>query len=367
MAPEALLDLPARRLGETTAGPARLRELRLMDFGTVSALRSQSLWHALAHGVGRGLPATVALCRPAQPYVSLGYHRPLEEVDLGACARFGLPVLRRMVGGGTVYLDSGQLFFQVVVPPELVSPVPARALARLLEPARLAFRAAGLPARFDRGELAVGGRKVCGHGAGRLDGAVVVVGNLLERFDPGAAAGVLSAPDERSRRRLRGRMANLVGPPPGAAVDAGSFARGLLDACGEVFGVRPTPGSLAPVELRALRRFDRLLGSTRFVQGPARPGQRGSGDWVVKVRSGVVEGRVARGPTRLWAVVVDGALRDVELEDPEEADPGALAEALEGQREPSPVLDALEARSGAAARVAAAARALLARSEGGGR
>jgi lipoate-protein ligase A len=190
----------------------------------------------LAHGVGRGGPATVALCRPASPYVSLGYHRDLAEVDLGVCSARHLPVLRRMVGGGTVYLDQDQLFFQLVVPPDAVPAVRSRAVATLLAPVRDAFVAAGLPARFDRDELTAAGRKLCGHGAGLVGGAVVVVGNLIERFDAEAASSVLAVPDERTRVRLRRRMAMHVGPPPGTPVDATAFARRLIEAARELLG-----------------------------------------------------------------------------------------------------------------------------------
>ena len=86
-------------------------ELRVLDFGRVSALRSQTLWHALAYGVSAGGAPTLSFMRPSRPYVGLGYHRRLEEADIEACREAGLPVFRRMVGGGVVYLDENQQFF----------------------------------------------------------------------------------------------------------------------------------------------------------------------------------------------------------------------------------------------------------------
>ncbi len=38
---------------------------------------------------------------------------PAQELDLEHCRRSGLPVFRREVGGGAVYLDRHQLFWQV--------------------------------------------------------------------------------------------------------------------------------------------------------------------------------------------------------------------------------------------------------------
>jgi lipoate-protein ligase A len=58
-------------------------------------------------------PDTIILVSPNAPYVCIGYHQDIEkEVDLEYCKAHGLPVYRREVGGGAVYLDNGQLFTQ---------------------------------------------------------------------------------------------------------------------------------------------------------------------------------------------------------------------------------------------------------------
>ena len=76
--------------------------LRVIDFGSVTPLRSQTLWHAVAYGVSAGAAPTLSFVRPSAPYVCLGYHRDLEEVDQEYCRSHGLAVYRRMVGGGPV-------------------------------------------------------------------------------------------------------------------------------------------------------------------------------------------------------------------------------------------------------------------------
>ena len=43
--------------------------LRVIDFGRVTPLRSQTLWHAVAYGVSAGQPATLSFARPSGPYV----------------------------------------------------------------------------------------------------------------------------------------------------------------------------------------------------------------------------------------------------------------------------------------------------------
>ena len=90
-------------------------ELRVVDAGTVGAWRSQALWHGIASAMDASSPPVLSLCRPAEPYVGLGYHRSLDELDLDACRRLDLPVIRRQIGGGPVYVDGEQLFFQITL------------------------------------------------------------------------------------------------------------------------------------------------------------------------------------------------------------------------------------------------------------
>ncbi|HEX9034573.1 MAG TPA: hypothetical protein VF834_22235, partial [Streptosporangiaceae bacterium] len=185
--------------------------LRVIDFGRVTPLRSQTLWHAVAYGVSAGQPATLSFARPSGPYVCLGYLRDAAEVDHEYCRAHGLPVYRRMVGGGPVYLDDRQLFFQICLPAGAVSPSRTAALRAMLEPAVTAFRAAGVDASLDDdGEICLGDRKICGHGAGQIEDAVVVCGNLIEAFDHERAMQVLALPDPLQRAETLRLMRRYV-------------------------------------------------------------------------------------------------------------------------------------------------------------
>jgi lipoate-protein ligase A len=286
--------------------------LRVLDLGRVSALRSQTLWHALAHGVSTGEPSTLAFVRPAEPYVCLGYHRRLDEVDLEACRTAGLPVYRRMVGGGPVYLDDGQLFFQIVVP---ATGLPLRrdeALRRLLEPAVAAFRAAGVPADLDDTlEIVSGERKICGHGAGQLEDAVVVVGNLIERFDHEAATRILRLPDGRLRGEVLRLMRRFVAATP---ADAATFKAAAADSYADALGLDPRPGTLAPQELARAAELDRLFEDPAWLRGPARPPAAAT---QVKVRAGVWAFAAGHEGTRVTASVVHGRIESLAILDPE--------------------------------------------------
>lgn len=284
-------------------------ELRVMDFGRVSAIRSQSLWHAIAYGVSDGSPPTLSFMTPESPYVSIGLHSDIDAVDAEACKRAGLPVYRRMVGGGPVYLDHDQLFFQVTIPRSMAPAKRSLAVRRLLTPAVEAFRRVGVDAELDEtNEIVVGDRKICGHAAGQIGDALIVVGNLITAFDHDAAAAIAHTPNAATARVFRRKLKRYV-----TAVDADprAFTQAAISAYtshlqrGQASsrvppsggtGERSEPGgrasprapspseTLTPYELAKLEELDRKLADPTFVRGEPR---RSATPWRIKVKSGV--------------------------------------------------------------------------------
>lgn len=297
--------------------PAVAEPLRVIDFGPSSPLRSQTLWHALAYGVSQGAPATLSFTRPAEPYVCLGYHRLSEEVDREYCRRKGLPVLRRMVGGGPVYLDSDQLFFQICLPAPSLPAGRQQALRMLLAPAVSAFVALGVPARLDEsGEICVGEQKICGHGAGQIEDAVVLCGNLIEHFDHEQATRVLAFSQAHQRRQTLSLMRRFVGE---TAVDPAAFRTAMTTSYAAALGLSPQPeAGLRDFERRALVRLDETFTSRAWLAGVARPqlsNRAGPRARTVKVHAGVwTIGATYRGAS-VVASIVNGRLEQVRLQD----------------------------------------------------
>lgn len=266
---------------------SQLAELRVIDFGEASALRSQTLWHAVAHGVGGGSPPTLSFVRPMEPYVSIGYHRNISEVDLGYCADNNLPVIRRMVGGGPVYLDPSQLFFQIVLPKSSVTGVRTKALEQLLQPATAAFMAAGVKAKLDDyGEFVSGERKICGHGAGEIDGAVVVVGNLIEEFDHEAATSILSLVEPVAKAEVLRLMKRFVGSGD-INLDSENFVDKAVESYSTALSLEPVVGDLTELERDHLTELDVLFSEQSWTNGEEMGLRTPSLIREVKVRAGV--------------------------------------------------------------------------------
>lgn len=289
--------------------------LRVIDFGRVTPLRSQTLWHAVAYGVSAGQPATLSFTRPSAAYVCLGYLRDAAEVDAAYCREHDLPIYRRMVGGGPVYLDDRQLFFQICVPAGDVSPSRRDALRSLLEPAVAAFRTVGIDASLDEdGEICVGDAKICGHGAGQIEDAVVACGNLIEAFDHERATRVLALPDPVQRAETLRLMRRYVTPTP---VDPGAFQVALCDAYARALGLRAEHGGLSQPELESAGELDRRFSTAEWLAGPGRTAAVGGSGRQVKVRAGIwtLAAQTSSG-ARVVASAVQGRLDRVVLRSP---------------------------------------------------
>jgi lipoate-protein ligase A len=175
----------------------------LYRLGRVPWQETQLAYHALA-SLGR---ESLVLCSPAKPYVSVGYFQdPNQELDLDHCRRAGLPVFRREVGGGCVYLDRDQIFWQVVLRRDnpLVSLARQDFYGRFLKPVVAAYRKLGVGADIKPvNDVAVGHRRIAGTGAGEIGDCVVFVGNIMRNFNCPAMAEVISAPDHDFRLQFK--------------------------------------------------------------------------------------------------------------------------------------------------------------------
>lgn len=286
--------------------------LRVIDFGRASALRSQTLWHAVAYGVSAGAPPTLSFVRPTEPYVCLGYHRRLDEVDEAYCAAERLPIYRRMVGGGPVYLDSDQLFFQICLPARAVSPSRVGALRDLLAPAVAAYRAVGIPAELDGNlEICVGDAKICGHGAGQVEDAVVVCGNLIERFDHERATSVLRLPNPAMRAEVLRLMRRYVRATP---ADPVAFQKAAVDSYAAALGLSAYPGELTEAERTRLVDLDATFSSDGWVAGPRGLPRRPARE--VKVRAGTWVFAAQHEDAAVVASIVDDMVERAQLRTP---------------------------------------------------
>jgi len=249
----------------------------LYHLGPVGWVESQSIYHALALLDHEGL----VICYPTTPYICLGLHDDLDyEIDRTYCRERGIPLLRRETGGGIVYLDNRQLFFQLVLRQDnpLLPLRRHRFYEKFLQPAISVYRNLGIAVELKPpADITAMGRKYSGNGSGDIGRCTAYVGNILLDFDFVTMSRALRVPDETFRRHLyRIMRANIITladclehPPERSALTTGLIA-----------GFEEQLGDLSPrgldAELRetALRVGERLT-SREWLDLPGRrPAER---------------------------------------------------------------------------------------------
>jgi lipoate-protein ligase A len=185
--------------------------LELFNLDKVPWLETQLIYHALAD-LGR---EALTLVSPATPYVCIGFHQDAEqEVDLDFCKKNNIPVFRRNLGGGAVYLDGNQLFFHLIlhrdnpaIPPGKIS-----FYKKFLQPVIDVYRHIGIAADYKPvNDVLVENRKISGTGAAEIGECIVFVGNLIVDFDYDMMSRILKVPDEKFRDKIHQTIkANLT-------------------------------------------------------------------------------------------------------------------------------------------------------------
>lgn len=290
-----------------------------MDYFFLDAVSweySQALYHAAAH-LGR---EALFILRPATPYVCIGYHQDAQqEIDLEFARQNHIPVIRREVGGGAVYLDGQQLFFQLVLRRDRPG-VPANVAEfyrKFLQPVINTFRQFGVPAEYKPvNDIITNGRKISGTGAAQVEDMLILVGNFIQDFNYEMMSKCLRVPDEKFRDKVHKTMyENLTtflretGSIPSNADLADELARCYKPLLGELVQ--------KSLDQELTQKADELLAEMNtpewlFSNDRRRPDAR-----QVKIAEGVyVIQKMLKTPgglIRVTAVNENGRLKDVHL------------------------------------------------------
>lgn len=170
---------------------------------------SQLVYHALAE-LGEN---SLVLQQTAQSYICLGMFSPSSELDFEFLEKRDIPVFRRAIGGGTVWLDKHQIFYHVIIHRDSpLCPVKTETFfRRFLEPVIEAYRSFGLEAYYrPASDIAVGGKKVSGNGAGGVGNCKVLSGGVLLEFKPETFVEALKLPNSEFREAALNFMRTRV-------------------------------------------------------------------------------------------------------------------------------------------------------------
>ena len=181
-----------------------MNDIRLLDLGLVPPVRSQTIYHGVAYALDADARDTIILVAPSDPYVCIGFHQELEkEVDVECCRAHGLPIYRREVGGGAVYLDRNQVFAQWIFHRGALPADIGERFALYSKPLVETYHALGINANYRPiNDVHVNGKKIGGTGAARMGAAEVVVGSLMFDFNFELMSQVLQVLSEKMRDKV---------------------------------------------------------------------------------------------------------------------------------------------------------------------
>jgi lipoate-protein ligase A len=223
------------------------------------------------HQAGR-IPDTFRFMR-FPPTALVGRHQALsQEVDVPYCREHGIGIVRRITGGGAIYLDEGQLGWGLIFRRNALGAATLPELARDICLAVAAgLRRLGVDARYrPRNDIEVDGRKISGTG-GFFDGETLIYqGTVLVDMDPAAMVAALRVPRAKLEKRQLDSAAQrvvtlreLLGPKtPGLP----AIQRALLEGFAERFEVEWDVEPLSAEEEEcAWTRHREEIGTEAFV------------------------------------------------------------------------------------------------------
>ena len=199
---------------------------------------------------------TIRLYRWKPSAVSIGYFQSLQqEVDLEACERLGVDVIRRITGGGAVFHDyNGEITYSLVAPE-----TDPRMPQDILESYRLicsciisGLQELGVDAEFKPvNDITAGGRKISGNAQTRRHGVVLQHGTILVDSDAQKIFTVLKISgakiSDKAIKSAEERVTNLR-KYTGREVSFDEVRNALINGFEKGLNINLVKGQLTPYE-----------------------------------------------------------------------------------------------------------------------
>lgn len=210
-----------------------MRPARWIDLGVVDPIAFHAAYAGLAEAQGPDADPLVVWGR-ARAHVCLGQSQGRCELD----DAIEVPVVRRPLGGGAVWVDEDQLSYALVAPLALAPLRHDAWYGWALTPAIATFRAFRLEVERRAEDLWLAGRKIAGSGAATIGRCAVVASSFLLRFPRARFAASVATPDTVFRTALHDALATAMtdwsshAAPPGEETLAAAFRAALCDTLG---------------------------------------------------------------------------------------------------------------------------------------
>ena len=228
------------------------------------------------------VPDTIRFMR-FPPTALIGRHQDLSrEIDLEFCAEQGIGIVRRLTGGGAIYLDEGQLGWELVFHRSSLGIAHLQDLAAAIcNAAAAGLRELGVAAKFrPRNDIEVDGRKISGTG-GFFDGDILIYqGTVLVDMNAAQMVRALNIPEAKVAKHeldtAEQRVVTLKELLGDELPDLETIQAALIKGFETHLGLTAVAGEITDAEeALAARYFDEEIGSDDFVAEIDNPDREG--------------------------------------------------------------------------------------------
>jgi len=248
-------------------------EFRIIDTGVREGRANIAFDAALIDERQAGnVPDTIRFLR-FPPTALIGRHQDLSrELDLDYCRGNSIGTVRRITGGGAIYLDEGQVGWELVFHRSSLGIAALPDVARAIcEAAAAGLSRLGVDARFrPRNDIEVDGRKISGTG-GFFDGDILIYqGTVLVDLNPGNMVKALRVPDSKLAKRsldsAAQRVVTLKQLLGDSTPDLATIHRALVAGFEDGLGIEAAEGAISDAEEALARQYyDEEIGRDEFV------------------------------------------------------------------------------------------------------
>lgn len=249
-----------------------VEEWRIMGLDVNDAYTNMAIDEAICRLRSRGKsPNTIRIYRWLPSAVSIGYFQLVDkEVNLEACKRLRVDVVRRMTGGGAVYHDyEGEVTYSVIVNQD--HPRVPRNIVKSYElicsGVVNALKKMGIKAEFKPiNDIVANGKKISGNAQTRRWGVVIQHGTILVDTDVRTMFKVLRVSKEKISDKLiksAEERVTTIRRELGGRASFEEVSDVLKETLPDVFGVRPVKSSLSEEEKELANQLRAEKYSTR--------------------------------------------------------------------------------------------------------
>ncbi|MCD6109115.1 MAG: lipoate--protein ligase family protein [Thermoplasmata archaeon] len=194
------------------------------------------------------IPPTIHFYRRKPAGVSVGRTKKIEgDVNIKKCEKYGVKVVRRKSGGGTIYTDEGCLIYSITFSPGLETYDPLKIFQKTCSSIICALQRFHINAEYKTpNDILVNGKKISGSAQVRKGDSVLIHGTILVSTNLDVMREVLKKHKPVSTLEIESK---------GELPLIGEIKKALADEFGKTFGVRLEKNDFTKYEKKLIEKL----------------------------------------------------------------------------------------------------------------